>query len=81
SGEVWAFEASGLPVTLEESVFFAAADGRRRTSQLIVDFDAAATPQISWRFARLGAAGRRAAAEAEAETEAQARQADLLPPD
>lgn len=78
SGEVWAFEASGLPVTLEESVFFAAADGRRRTSQLIVDFDAAATPQISWRFARLGAAGRRAAAEAEAEAEA--RQADLLPP-
>ncbi|WP_332682841.1 heparinase II/III family protein [Bosea sp. (in: a-proteobacteria)] len=76
SGEVWAFEASGLPVTLEESVFFAAADGRRRTSQLIVDFDAATTPQISWRFARLGAAGRRAAAEAEAE----ARQADLLPP-
>lgn len=67
SGEVWAFEASGLRVGLDESVFFAAADGRRRSSQLVVEFDAVATPQISWRFARLGAAGRRAAARAEAE--------------
>jgi uncharacterized heparinase superfamily protein len=67
SGEVWAFEASGLRVSLEESVFFAAADGRHRTVQLVVDFDAVATPQISWRFARLGAAGRRAAARAQAD--------------
>ena len=58
SGEVWAFEASGLPVTLEESIFFAAADGRRRTSQLIIEFDAATTPRISWRLAKLGTAGR-----------------------
>jgi uncharacterized heparinase superfamily protein len=61
SGEVWAFEASGLRVAIEESVFFAAADGRHRTMQLVVEFDIVATPKITWRFARLGAAGRTAA--------------------
>lgn len=64
SGEVWAFEAEGLPVMIEESLFLAAADGRRRSEQLSVTFDAVATPRLSWRFTRLGAAGRRAAREA-----------------
>jgi uncharacterized heparinase superfamily protein len=56
SGEVWAFEASGLKVAIEESIFLAAADGRRRTEQLAVSYDAARMPQISWRFARVGTA-------------------------
>lgn len=54
SGEVWAFEAPGLTVSIEESIFLAAADGRRRTEQLSVSYDAAQTPQILWRFARVG---------------------------
>jgi uncharacterized heparinase superfamily protein len=56
NGEVWAFEASGLTVSIEESIFLAAADGRRRSEQLSVAFDAAATPRITWRFNRVGAA-------------------------
>lgn len=66
SGEVWAFEASGLKVAIEDSIFLAAADGRRRTEQIVVVFDAVAMPQIAWRFSRLGTAprgGRREAAE------------------
>ena len=56
NGEVWAFEASGLMVSIEESIFLAAADGRRRTEQLSIAFDAVATPRIAWRFSRVGAA-------------------------
>ena len=55
--------AEGLPVMIEESLFLASADGRRRSEQLSVSFDAVATPHVSWRFTRLGAAGRRAAQE------------------
>ena len=61
SGEIWAFEASGLRVGLEESIFFAAADGRHKTAQLVVEFDAVAAPQITWRFARLGTPAQRSA--------------------
>ena len=56
SGEVWAFDAAGLRVTIEESLFLASADGRRRSEQLSLAFDAVATPQIAWRFSRLSAA-------------------------
>lgn len=56
SGEIWAFEASGLKVAIEESIFLAAPDGRRRTEQLAISYDAASQPQISWRFARVGTA-------------------------
>lgn len=56
SGEVWAFEASGLKVEISESIFLAAADGRRRTEQLVVAYDAARQPQIAWRLSRIGTA-------------------------
>ncbi|WP_054144347.1 heparinase II/III family protein [Bosea sp. AAP35] len=56
NGEVWAFEASGHAVSIEESIFLASADGRRRSEQLCVAFDAVATPQIVWSFSRIGAA-------------------------
>ena len=56
SGELWAFDTQGLTVTIEESIFLASVDGRRRTEQLCISFDAAVTPQISWRFSRLSAA-------------------------
>lgn len=58
SGEVWEFEASGLAVTIEESIFLAAADGKRRTEQLTISFDAAVTPQVTWRLTRVGTAPR-----------------------
>lgn len=55
SGEVWAFEAAGLRVGIEESIFLASVDGRRRTEQLCLAFDAVATPKIAWRFSRVSA--------------------------
>lgn len=60
SGEVWSFEAGGLPIVLEESIFLAASDGRRRTEQLVVAFDAAAAPRITWRLTRISTANPRA---------------------
>lgn len=61
NGEVWSFDAAGLPLAIEESIFLAAADGRRRTEQLSITFDAVATPRITWRLARIGAAAPQAA--------------------
>lgn len=60
SGEVWSFEAGGLVIAIEESLFLAAADGRRKTEQLVVAFDAVATPRIAWRLSRIRAANPRA---------------------
>ncbi len=56
NGEIWSFDAAEFPLAIEESIFLAAADGRRRTEQISVAFDAVATPRITWRFARVGAA-------------------------
>ncbi|MFJ5368963.1 heparinase II/III family protein [Bosea sp. CER48] len=60
SGEVWSFEAGGLPITIEESIFLAASDGRRRTEQLVIAFDAVAMPRVSWRLTRISTANPRA---------------------
>lgn len=85
SGEVWSFEAGGRPIVLEESIFLAASDGRRRTEQLVVAFDAAETPRIAWRFSRIRTANPRAGktvAAAIAEREAGELDPDLdLDPD
>ncbi len=56
NGEVWDFDAAGEAVSIEESIFLAATDGRRRTEQLVIAFDAAATARLAWRFSRVGAA-------------------------
>lgn len=56
NGEVWSFEAPGAVISIEESIFLAAADGRHRSEQLSVAFDAVATPRITWRFSRVSAA-------------------------
>lgn len=53
NGEIWLFEAPGMPISLEESLFLASADGRRRSDQLVVEFDAVAQHQLHWRFRRL----------------------------
>ncbi len=51
-GRVWAFDAGGLPVTVEESVFFAAPGGARRTEQLVITGAWRTTPTVEWRFER-----------------------------
>lgn len=60
SGEVWSFEAGGLTIVIEESIFLAGSDGRRRTEQLVVPFDAVATPRVTWRLSRISTANPRA---------------------
>ena len=60
SGEVWSFEAGGLTIAIEESIFLASSDGRRRTEQLVVAFDAVANPRATWRLSRISAANPRA---------------------
>ena len=47
-GEAWVFEANGLPVELEESVYFAGPDGPRRTMQIVVRGRSDATPVVNW---------------------------------
>jgi uncharacterized heparinase superfamily protein len=59
SGETWRFEASrpdgeAADPRLDESVFFAAADGARRTEQIVVEAQARAMPALHWRFVRQG---------------------------
>lgn len=53
-GDAWTFEADDVPLTLEESVFFAAPDGTRRTEQIVLTVDPAATRAVRWHFRRLG---------------------------
>jgi uncharacterized heparinase superfamily protein len=46
--EVWTFSANGMPVDLEDSVYLAGADGRRRTTQIVIHGNAQATPRVAW---------------------------------
>lgn len=70
SGEVWAFEAAGLPIEVEESIFLASADGRHRSEQISISYDAVATPRIAWRLSRIsGPAPRATRAQVQPETE------------
>jgi uncharacterized heparinase superfamily protein len=57
-GEAWIFDAGGLPVHVDDSIFFAAPDGARRTQQLVVAGTCRQTATVNWRF-RLDQAGSR----------------------
>ena len=50
SGEALIFEAGGLPVDVEESIFFAAPEGPRACEQIVVYGAAADINEISWSF-------------------------------
>ena len=51
-GARWLFEAGGLPVAIEESIFFAQAEGPRRTEQLVVHGHAPDLVGVSWSLSR-----------------------------
>jgi uncharacterized heparinase superfamily protein len=51
--EAWQFEASPGEAWLEDSVFFSAPDGARRTEQIVLAVNPAETPSVRWRFERL----------------------------
>ena len=52
AGPRWTFDAGGLPLAIEDSVFFAAPDGPRRTKQIVVSSVLDANPDIEWRLIR-----------------------------
>ncbi len=54
--DVWAFSADGFEPTVEESIFFAAIVGPRRSRQIVVAWKASQAPQIRWRLERIRAA-------------------------
>jgi uncharacterized heparinase superfamily protein len=60
NGETWGFETNAETVWLEDSMFFAAADGARRTSQIVVAFAAIPGTMVTWSFHRIGRAAPRA---------------------
>ncbi|RYB07742.1 heparinase II/III family protein [Lichenibacterium ramalinae] len=50
-GAHWLFEAGGLPVAIEEGIFFANPDGPRRAEQIVVHGDAANAAPVAWSLA------------------------------
>jgi uncharacterized heparinase superfamily protein len=53
--EAWEFEVSAGEAWLEDSVFFSATEGTRRTEQIVLRLRPAQTPSVTWRFARVSA--------------------------
>jgi uncharacterized heparinase superfamily protein len=51
-GSRWLFEAGGLPVEIEESIFFASPDGPRRTEQIVIRGHTAEVDTVTWSLAR-----------------------------
>jgi hypothetical protein len=43
-----------MPVSVEESIFFAAPDGARRSEKLVVQGRWRSEPQVAWSFTRVG---------------------------
>ncbi len=50
-GRRWLFEAGGLPVAIEESIFFASPDGPRHTEQLVIRGDTTEIQVVTWTLA------------------------------
>jgi uncharacterized heparinase superfamily protein len=53
NGEAWRFDASAPELRIEESVFFAAPHGMRRTEQIVLAVRPAETAIVRWSFERL----------------------------
>lgn len=52
-GEAWLFEADGIDPVIEESVFFAASNGARRTEQIVLHLTVQDGTRVAWRFRKL----------------------------
>lgn len=61
NGEAWRFEVQPAAARLEESMFFAASDGAKRTEQIVVAVPLAEAAEVRWCFDRVARAGRPAA--------------------
>ncbi len=52
-GESWLFDATALPATIEESIFFAGVEGPRRTDQIVMRGNTAEAVAAAWSLTRL----------------------------
>ncbi len=52
NGELWLFEAGGLTIGIEESIFFAGSPGPRRTEQLVVRSTTDKNNTVTWSLSR-----------------------------
>ncbi len=73
NGEAWSFETDAPVIAIEDSVFFAATDGIRRTEQIVLPLTAATGTRVRWSFSRLGHVSHRPG-------RAEAREPDLFAP-
>jgi uncharacterized heparinase superfamily protein len=55
--DIWTVEVEGVSPVVEESMFFAAISGPRRSRQLLVEVDPSVLPEVAWRFTRVEKAG------------------------
>ncbi len=51
-GSRWLLDAAGMPVAIEESIFFAGPDGPRRTEQVVVWGHTAKIQTVTWSLVR-----------------------------
>ncbi len=51
-GDAWLFQAEGLLVEVEESIFFASPNGARAAQQLVIAGRAGQTPDVRWSLTR-----------------------------
>jgi uncharacterized heparinase superfamily protein len=50
--EVWAFQAPGYDIALEDSIFFSDLHGQRASSQIVIHGETSTRDTIAWRFMR-----------------------------
>ncbi len=55
--DIWAFTVEGVEPEIEDSIFFAALGGPRKTRQIVLSFKASELPELRWQFTRIGAGG------------------------
>jgi uncharacterized heparinase superfamily protein len=65
--EAWQFEASLAEIWLEDSVYFAATEGPRRSEQIVLKLDLSTASSVRWRFERLARGTETAAAQRQPE--------------
>ncbi len=57
AGDLWVFHCSEVEAVVEESIYFAALGGPRKSRQLVLSFRASQVAEVSWKFTRIPRAG------------------------
>jgi uncharacterized heparinase superfamily protein len=57
AGDLWVFQCSELEAAVEESIYFAALGGPRKSRQIVLSFRASQVAEVNWRFTRISRAG------------------------